>query len=100
MAGHSKWKQIKHYKAAADAKRGAHFTKLIREITVAAKAGGGDPGGNPRLRTAIDTAKAASIAVRRRGFPVGSPPPAFAATVISRISFVNMAPRLASAAAL
>ena len=61
MAGHSKWKQIKHYKAAADAKRGAHFTKLIREITVAAKAGGGDPGGNPRLRTAIDAAKAASM---------------------------------------
>ena len=61
MAGHSKWKQIKHYKAAADAKRGAHFTKLIREITVAAKAGGGDPAGNPRLRTAIDTAKAASM---------------------------------------
>src|SRR3712207_4814575 len=61
MAGHSKWKQIKHYKAAADAKRGAMFTKLIREITVAAKAGGGDPAGNPRLRTAIDTAKAASM---------------------------------------
>jgi YebC/PmpR family DNA-binding regulatory protein len=61
MAGHSKWKQIKHYKAATDAKRGAKFTKLIREITVAAKAGGGDPTGNPRLRTAIDTAKAASM---------------------------------------
>ena len=61
MAGHSKWKQIKHYKAATDAQRGAKFTKLIREITVAAKQGGGDPGGNPRLRTAIDTAKAASM---------------------------------------
>src|SRR5215212_9452835 len=61
MAGHSKWKQIKHYKAAADAKRGAHFTKLIREITMAAKLGGGDPAGNPRLRTAIETAKAASM---------------------------------------
>ena len=61
MAGHSKWKQIKHYKAATDAKRGAKFTKLIREITMAAKMGGGDPGGNPRLRTAIDTAKAASM---------------------------------------
>lgn len=61
MAGHSKWKQIKHYKAAADAKRGALFTKLIREITVAAKFGGGDPAGNPRLRTAIDAAKAASM---------------------------------------
>lgn len=61
MAGHSKWKQIKHYKAAADAKRGAQFTKLIREITVAAKQGGGDPGGNPRLRTAIENARAASM---------------------------------------
>ena len=61
MAGHSKWKQIKHYKAAADAKRGAMFTKLIREITVAAKQGGGDPGGNPRLRTAIDAARASSM---------------------------------------
>jgi YebC/PmpR family DNA-binding regulatory protein len=61
MAGHSKWKQIKHYKAAADAKRGALFTKLIREITVAAKSGGGDPGGNPRLRTAIDAAKAVNM---------------------------------------
>jgi YebC/PmpR family DNA-binding regulatory protein len=61
MAGHSKWKQIKHYKAATDAKRGAHFTKLIREITVAAKQGGGDPAGNPRLRTAIESARAASM---------------------------------------
>jgi YebC/PmpR family DNA-binding regulatory protein len=57
MAGHSKWKQIKHYKAATDAKRGALFTKLIREITVAARQGGGDPAGNPRLRTAIETAR-------------------------------------------
>jgi YebC/PmpR family DNA-binding regulatory protein len=61
MAGHSKWKTIKHAKAATDAKRGAVFTKLIREITVAAKAGGGDPGGNPRLRTAIDTARSQSM---------------------------------------
>jgi YebC/PmpR family DNA-binding regulatory protein len=61
MAGHSKWKQIKHYKAAADAKRGALFTKLIREITVAAKHGGGDPTGNPRLRLAIDTARQNSM---------------------------------------
>jgi YebC/PmpR family DNA-binding regulatory protein len=61
MAGHSKWKQIKHYKAATDAKRGAQFTKLIREITMAAKIGGGDPAGNPRLRTAIDAAKAKSM---------------------------------------
>jgi YebC/PmpR family DNA-binding regulatory protein len=61
MAGHSKWKQIKHYKAAADAKRGALFTKLIREITVAAKQGGGDPAGNARLRVAIDAARAKSM---------------------------------------
>jgi YebC/PmpR family DNA-binding regulatory protein len=61
MAGHSKWKQIKHYKAATDAKRGALFTKLIREITMAAKLGGGDASGNPRLRLAIDTAKEASM---------------------------------------
>jgi len=61
MAGHSKWKQIKHYKAATDKKRGALFTRLIREITMAAKLGGGDPSGNPRLRTAIDNAKASSM---------------------------------------
>jgi YebC/PmpR family DNA-binding regulatory protein len=61
MAGHSKWKQIKRKKAVTDQKRGAAFTKLIREITIAAKAGGGDPGGNPRLRTAIDAAKAENM---------------------------------------
>ena len=61
MAGHSKWKQIKHYKAATDAKRGALFTKLIREITLAAKQGGGDPAGNARLRTAIENARANSM---------------------------------------
>jgi YebC/PmpR family DNA-binding regulatory protein len=61
MAGHSKWSQIKRKKAALDAKRGAKFTKLIREITVAARAGGGDPDGNPRLRTAIDAAKAENM---------------------------------------
>lgn len=61
MAGHSKWKQIKHYKAATDKKRGALFTRLIREITMAAKLGGGDPGGNPRLRTAIDNARSSSM---------------------------------------
>ena len=61
MAGHSKWKQIKHYKAATDAKRGALFTKLIREITIAAKFGGGDPAGNARLRTAVEAAKAKSM---------------------------------------
>jgi YebC/PmpR family DNA-binding regulatory protein len=61
MAGHSKWKQIKHKKAAADAKRGAAFTKLIKEITIAARQGGGDPAGNARLRTAIDAAQAGTM---------------------------------------
>lgn len=57
MSGHSKWATTKHKKAAADSKRGKIFTKIIREITVAAKIGGGDPEGNPRLRTAILKAK-------------------------------------------
>ncbi|MEE9219140.1 MAG: YebC/PmpR family DNA-binding transcriptional regulator [Acidobacteriota bacterium] len=57
MSGHSKWSTIKHKKAAADAKRGRAFTKIIREITVATRAGGGDPGGNPRLRAATLAAR-------------------------------------------
>src|SRR3989338_8277827 len=57
MSGHSKWAKIKHKKGATDAKRGAAFTKIIREVTAAAKAGGGDPNKNPRLRTAIARAK-------------------------------------------
>lgn len=61
MSGHSKWASIKHKKAAADAKRGRLFTKLIREITVAARNGGGDPNANPRLRTVIEAAKAANM---------------------------------------
>jgi YebC/PmpR family DNA-binding regulatory protein len=61
MAGHSKWKQIKHKKALTDNRRAATWTKKIREITVAAKEGGGDPAGNPRLRLAIDNAKAVNM---------------------------------------
>ncbi|UCC47575.1 MAG: YebC/PmpR family DNA-binding transcriptional regulator [Gemmatimonadota bacterium] len=61
MAGHSKWSQIKRRKAAEDSKRGKLFGKLIREITVAAREGGGDPAGNPWLRTAIENAKAANM---------------------------------------
>ena len=61
MSGHSKWASIKHKKGAADAKRGQVFTKLIKEITVAARLGGGDPMGNPRLRTAIQAAKAENM---------------------------------------
>lgn len=61
MSGHSKWATIKHKKAATDAKRGKAFTKLIREITIAARAGGADPDSNPRLRTAIAAAKAENM---------------------------------------
>ena len=61
MSGHSKWSTIKHKKAATDAKRGRLFTKLIREITIAARLGGGDPSANPRLRTAIQDAKSSNV---------------------------------------
>ena len=61
MAGHSKWANIKHRKAAADAKKGKVFTRLIKEITVAAKLGGGDASSNPRLRLALDKAREANM---------------------------------------
>src|SRR5258706_12924517 len=61
MSGHNKWSTIKHKKGKTDAIRGRIFTKLIKEITVASRMGGGDASGNPRLRKAIDTAKAANM---------------------------------------
>jgi YebC/PmpR family DNA-binding regulatory protein len=61
MSGHSKWSTIKHKKAAADAKRGKLFTKLIKELTVAARLGGGDPEANPRLRSAVAAARSANM---------------------------------------
>jgi len=61
MSGHSKWANIKHRKAAADSKKGKVFTRLIREITVAAKAGGGDPDANPRLRLSLEKAREANM---------------------------------------
>jgi YebC/PmpR family DNA-binding regulatory protein len=61
MSGHSKWATTKRKKAVIDAKRGKIFTKLIKEITIAAREGGGDPVGNPRLRLAVDNAKAANM---------------------------------------
>jgi len=61
MSGHSKWSTIKHKKGAADAKRGRLFTKLIKEITMAARLGGGAAESNPRLRKAIDDAKAVNM---------------------------------------
>jgi len=61
MAGHSKWAKVKHYKGVADAKRGQLFSKIAKELTVAAKLGGGDPGFNPRLRTVLLKAKAVNM---------------------------------------
>ena len=61
MAGHSKWSKVKRFKGAIDAKRGKIFSKLSKEITIAAKRGGGDPTGNPRLRSAIQAARAQSM---------------------------------------
>ena len=61
MSGHSKWSTIKHKKGAADAKRGKVFTRIIKEMTVAARMGGGDPNSNPRLRSAVAEAKAANM---------------------------------------
>lgn len=61
MSGHSKWSTIKHKKAKVDAQRGKIFTKIIKEITIAARIGGGDPGGNPRLRTALDNARESNM---------------------------------------
>lgn len=61
MSGHSKWATIRRKKGKIDAERGRIFTRLIREITIAARSGGGDPDGNPRLRTAIDTARASNM---------------------------------------
>ncbi len=61
MAGHSKWANIKHRKAAQDSKRGARFTKLSKEITVVAKMGGGDPGSNPRLRTLLEKGRSLNM---------------------------------------
>lgn len=62
MAGHSKWANIRHKKAAVDARKGKIFTRLIKEITVAARMGGGDPDANPRLRLAMDKAREANMA--------------------------------------
>ena len=61
MSGHSKWSKVKHFKGALDTKRGAMFSKLSKEITIAAKSGGGDPGANARLRSAIQNARSSSM---------------------------------------
>ncbi len=90
MSGHSRWANIRHKKAAADSKKGKTFTRLIKEVTVAARLGGADPGMNPRLRLAIDKAYDANMpkdTIER------------AATVTSLISRVKVLPFLESAAA-
>src|SRR5437868_14659844 len=61
MAGHSKWSKVKRFKGAIDTKRGQIFSKFSKEITIAAKTGGGDPAGNPRLRSAIQSAREQSM---------------------------------------
>src|SRR5204863_8151438 len=61
MSGHSKWSKVKRFKGAIDAKRGQIFSKLSKEITIAAKSGGGDPNANPRLRSAIQAARDQSM---------------------------------------
>jgi transcriptional/translational regulatory protein YebC/TACO1 len=74
MSGHSKWHSIKHKKAATDSKRGRIFTRLIKEMTAAARMGGGDPDANPRLRLAVATAKRAICRPRTsRGRSCGAP---------------------------
>ena len=65
MSGHSKWHSIKHKKGALDAKRGRIFTRIIKELTVAARVGGGDPATNPRLRTIVAEAKVGEHAQRQ-----------------------------------
>ena len=83
MSGHSKWHTIKHKKGAADAKRGKAFTRIIKELTVAARNGGGDPGTNPRLRTIIADAKANNMPAG------GSLRPASLETVQQRLHYVK-----------
>ena len=70
MSGHNKWSTIKHKKGAADAKRGKIFSKIIKEITIASRMGGGDADGNPRLRTALNAARYGEHAQRqyRKGY--------------------------------
>ena len=70
MSGHSKWSTIKHKKGAADAKRGKIFTRILKEMTVAARLGGGDPAGNPRLRSAVAEAKANNMPRQSIGRPI------------------------------
>ena len=71
MSGHSKWPTIKHKKGAADAKRGRVFTRIIKELTVAARAGGGDPDTNPRLRTIVAEAKAVKVGYNHPSYQGG-----------------------------
>ncbi|OBX36413.1 putative transcriptional regulatory protein [Halomonas elongata] len=93
MAGHSKWANIKHRKAAQDAKRGKIFTKLIRELTVAARHGGGEPNDNPRLRAAIDKALANNMTKDTIQRAVDRGPATAKATTWKKSSTRAMVPR-------
>ena len=92
MSGHSKWATIKHKKGAVDAKRGKLFTKIIKELTVAARMGGGDVGGNPRLRRAVSDAKAQQMlrAVSEQAAATGHiEDQAFALECLSRVQVAS-----------
>ena len=91
MSGHSKWATIKHKKAAVDARRGKIFTKLIRELTSAARMGGGDPDSNPRLRTAVAAAKTGETIQRPASDPRDSDRPAHTATAPAYIGCATRA---------
>ena len=93
MSGHSKWHSIKHKKGALDAKRGKVFTRIIKELTVAARVGGGDPGMNPRLRTIMADAKSVNMPNENIARPSG------AARVKNRASATRKSPTRATAPA-
>ena len=92
MSGHSKWSTIKHKKGAADKKRAKVFTKLIKEITVAARMGGGDPGANPRLRRAIDSAKTQNMPKTMWTGPLKRVPATWTASITRRSSMKDTGP--------
>ena len=90
MSGHSKWHTIKHKKGAADAKRGKIFTRLIKELTVAARNGGGDPDMNPRLRTIVQEAKANNMPTLK--------PPSITKPTASQVETIASRPKIAALA--
>ena len=92
MSGHSKWATIRRKKGALDAKRGKLFTKLIKELTIAAREGGGDPGGNPRLRLAVDNAKAANMPADNIERAIKKATGELEGTIISELTYEGYGP--------